>query len=108
MKFVAGNVATATPLALEVDPVLRFGAPARQSYDGALWIIGTGGRPAALLALERYEDFWSHELVSLSTDPISATTSDAWRWVPKEPGIILRRFPAVLRRGIWKLPVCAK
>ena len=51
------------------------------------------------MALERYERFWSHELVSLSTDPISATTSDAWRWVPKEPGIILQRFPESLPVG---------
>ena len=99
MKFVAGNTATATPLVLKADPVLRFGGPALQSYDGALWIIGTNGRPAALMALERYEGFWSHELVSLSTNPISATTSDAWRWVPKEPGIILQTFPESLPVG---------
>lgn len=99
MKFVAGKTATATPLALGADPVLRFSVPTRQSDDAALWIVGTNGRPAALMALERYEVFWSHELVSLSTGPISATTSDAWRWVPKEPGINLQRFPESLPVG---------
>lgn len=69
------------------EPALRFNDPAREFHDGTIWAMGKGGRPAALVTLEKYPSLWAYELISLSTDEISAVLADGRRWAPAKPGI---------------------
>lgn len=78
------------------DPVLRFNDEASpyKFRDGTLWVFADGKRPRMLLSLERYEDTWGHELVSLAEAPtISAKTKHQWEWAPSEAGLVFERFP---------------
>ncbi|MGH7139666.1 MAG: hypothetical protein ACREHD_28335, partial [Pirellulales bacterium] len=64
-KVLAGE-SERNELPLIKDPIFRFSDPARASSDGTIWAWGKKGRPAALITIERYETFWSYELVSLT------------------------------------------
>lgn len=78
------------------DPILRFNDDASpfKFRDGTLWVFADGKRPRVLLSLERYEDTWGHELVSLSEGPtVSAMTKHNWKWAPREAGLTFQRFP---------------
>lgn len=80
-------------LSLIADPILRFSDPARTFSDGTIWAWGEKGRPAALITIERYENFWSYELVSLAVGHVQATRPDGERWRPTQPGIELKPMP---------------
>lgn len=78
------------------DPILRFNDDASpyKFRDGTLWVFADGRRPRVLLSLERYEDTWGHELVSLAEKPtVSAVTKHDWEWSPDEAGLSFQRFP---------------
>jgi hypothetical protein len=83
------------------EPIYRFDDPARSFSDGTLWAFGKSGRPAALLCLslekaDRGGLKWIHELTSLSTGPIAASSrhgSGPWIWNPKEAGVALAPIP---------------
>ncbi len=83
---------------LVADPIYRFDDPTRRYSDGTLWAFGRQGRPAALLCLslernERGEFWWLHELTSLSTGPVAASSrheSGGWLWNPKAAGVEFR------------------
>jgi hypothetical protein len=75
------------------QPLLRFNDPAREFHDGAVWAFGERGRPAVLLALERYGSKWNWELVSTSKEGLSAELVDGWKWAPARPGLELRELP---------------
>lgn len=78
------------------EPVLRFNDQASpfKFRDGTLWVFADEGRPRMLLSLERYDDTWGHELVSLSETPsISAKTKHGWDWESPEPGLVFKTFP---------------
>jgi hypothetical protein len=72
------------------EPLLRFSDPTRHFSDGTVWAWSLGGRPLALAAVERYEDFWSYELIALASDGLRVTTADGWTW---QPGPGLTRAP---------------
>ncbi|HWB07801.1 MAG TPA: hypothetical protein VG826_01060 [Pirellulales bacterium] len=80
-------------LALVTDPIFRFSDPARTFSDGTIWAWGEKGRPAALITIERYETFWSYELVSLTTGQLQVTRPDGVRWSPSQPGVDLKPMP---------------
>lgn len=84
------------PLARLEDPILRFNDEASpyKFRDGTLWVFADNKRPRVLLSLERYEDTWGHELVSLSEAPtVSAITKHEWEWSPREAGLEFQPFP---------------
>ena len=80
------------------EPIYRFDDPARRFSDGTIWAFGTSGRPTALLCLSLEKNDrgglqWIHELVSLSTGPVAASSrhsSGPWVWNPKDAGIEFR------------------
>jgi hypothetical protein len=83
------------------EPIYRFDDPARLFSDGTIWAFGKSGRPDALLCLsleknDRGQLKWIHELTSLSSGPVAASSrhgSGPWVWNPKEPGIVLQPIP---------------
>jgi hypothetical protein len=86
---------------LIAEPIYRFDDPARLFSDGTLWAFGKAGRPDALVCLsleknDRGQLKWIHELISLSSGPVAASSrhaSGAWLWNPKDPGIVLQPIP---------------
>lgn len=75
-------------------PVLRYSDVTRKSHDSSLWIWSSGGRPAAILAIEFYPDYrntpsWLFEIASLSTNKIGARNKLGLNWTAKKPGIEL-------------------
>jgi hypothetical protein len=83
------------------EPIYRWDDPARLFSDGTIWAFGKSGRPDALLCLSLEKDHrgqlkWIHELTSLSSGPVAASSrhaSGSWIWNPKEPGIVLQAIP---------------
>ncbi len=87
-------------------PLLRFDDPARGFHDGTIWAFGTTGRPAALGTLERYESFWSYELIALSDSTITAKSADGVVWSPRAPSlewIHLTDVPAAADSGVRRM-----
>jgi len=82
------------PLELVDAPLLRFSDPSREFGDGTLWAWSRNGRPLVLVAIERYPERWSYELISLLPieDPaaVSVRSSSGRRWMPDLPGIVLQ------------------
>ena len=83
------------------EPIYRFDDPTRSYSDGTVWAFGRSGRPAALFCAsleknERGELWWLHELTSLSTAPLAASSrhpSGGWVWNPKDGGIKFQPVP---------------
>ncbi len=103
-----------TEAPLSDRPLRRWSEPTREASDGALWIFGTAGRPAAVVALELYPDpnhhqVWAYEFVSLSTGPVEVSGGSgfdiAWSdlpppradgsllWTPAVPGVTFQSIP---------------
>jgi hypothetical protein len=90
--------ATGTKSELIGEPIYRWDDPARLFSDGTIWAYGKSGRPDALLCLsleknDRGQLKWIHELTSLSSGPVAASSrhgSGPWVWNPKEAGIVLQ------------------
>jgi hypothetical protein len=77
------------------EPVLRYSDSTRQTLESTLWLWSSGGRPAAILAVEYYPQGpqgarWLYEIASLSTERIAAERDGAFRFVAKEPGLKLQ------------------
>jgi hypothetical protein len=91
-------VPAGTKSELMSEPIYRFDDPARLFSDGTIWAFGKSGRPDALLCLsleknDRGQLNWIHEVTSLSSGPVAASSrhgSGPWAWNPKEPGIVLQ------------------
>jgi hypothetical protein len=82
------------PIGLLPDPLLRFDGPDAKCFDGAIWAADNGGRPACLVVMERYPDFWSHELVSLACEPLTAKLATSGRhWSPRCTGFEVKPLP---------------
>ena len=94
VRFYDSVDQTSQDAALKIQPkhIFRFNDVAREFHDATIWAYGDKGRPAALMAVERYKKFWSLELVSLSTTPISAVSTDGWRWSTKDAGLVYKLF----------------
>ncbi|MBW3599713.1 MAG: hypothetical protein KY475_20885 [Planctomycetes bacterium] len=75
------------------NPRLRFGDPTRAFHDGTLWTWSSGGRPVLMVGVERYEDFWSYELISLTPSPLEVQTETGWRWKPQDEPAVERPVP---------------
>jgi hypothetical protein len=77
------------------EPVLRYADNTRQNNEATLWIWTSGGRPAAIAAIELYPKHvkgpqWLYEIASLSTERIAAERGDELAWRAKEPGLKLQ------------------
>src|SRR5688500_8938557 len=106
MKELAGSIRllsdpqrTDSAVKLLPEPALRYGDSTRRNYESTLWIWSSGGRPAAILAVEFYPmsprgPRWLYELASLSTKPIAAEHAKDFRWTGKGPGLALARLDA--------------
>lgn len=78
-------------------PILRYSDGTRDSQDSSLWIWSSGGRPAALLAVELYPKpprgpRWLFEIASLSTERIGARHATDLVWNAKEPGLVFQKL----------------
>jgi len=73
-------------------PLLRFSDPAREGFDGTLWLWISNARPVALLSLTRYPDFWNYEHISFSERPLEFSGREGWKWTSQgKPGAWLQR-----------------
>ena len=89
------------------EPIYRFDDPARWYSDGTIWAFGQSGRPTALFCLsleknDRGELWWLHELTSLATGPVAASSrhaSGAWIWNAKAAGLKSQPVPEVTAPG---------
>src|SRR4051812_23177 len=61
MRKVAGSIrvladpkTVESAVKLKEEPVLRYADSTRQAHEATLWIWSSGGRPAAILAVEYY------------------------------------------------------
>ena len=61
-------------------PLLRFSDPAREGFDGTLWLWSSNSRPVALLSLTRYSEFWNYEHISLTERPLEFSGQEGWKW----------------------------
>ena len=79
------------------EPVLRYTDGTRQTFDSTLWIWGTAGRPAAIMAIEHYPknqvaNRWLFEVASLSDKRISIEYGRDIDWTANKPGLELARL----------------
>jgi hypothetical protein len=86
------------PVALAVNPILRYDDTARRIQDSTIWAWGTTGRPKALLKLElnpfRPSDrHWLYGVVSLSPKLIKVQSDAGWQWSASAPGLVLQDIP---------------
>jgi hypothetical protein len=65
------------------DALLRFNDATRDFHDGTLWAYCDFGRPCCLASIERYEKFWSYELISLTELPLAVKVGE-WTWRPQD------------------------
>lgn len=67
------------------DPVFSYAEPTRETGGiGTLWVFGSKGRPAALLAQSKADGrpVWGYELAAL-LEGVSVEMHDGWKWTPK-------------------------
>ncbi|HZL87362.1 MAG TPA: hypothetical protein VFB96_03210, partial [Pirellulaceae bacterium] len=67
------------------QPVFSYSEPTRETGGiGTLWVWGTRGRPAALLAQSKADGrpVWGYELMALA-EAVSVEMHDGWKWTPK-------------------------
>jgi hypothetical protein len=115
-----GEGRTAHPLPMRPEPLKRWSDPDNNVSDAAIWAWGEGGRPQALVLIERFGKPGSEdsrlirglELVSLADEPLelegsnnvrarhAATVADSKplmtdeiHWNPKPPGLTFRDVP---------------
>jgi len=74
------------------EPVLRYTDSTRQTSDSTLWILGSTGRPTAVVAIEHYpknvdSKRWICEVASLSNERISVEYGRTIDWTAKKPGL---------------------
>jgi hypothetical protein len=78
--------------ALAPEPVLRYVDNTRRIHESSLWIWGPQGRPAAIVAIEYYDDpprgaRWLYEIASLSTERIAVERGGDINWTATEAGL---------------------
>ena len=74
------------------EPLLRYGDEARNIHESALWAWGEGGRPTAVLKVERMpaqvpSKRWVEGVVSLSPRLVAVTFHDNRTWTARKPGL---------------------
>jgi hypothetical protein len=99
MKAVAGSIRllgnaqdAESAIKLVEEPVLRYTDNTRENGESSLWIWSSGGRPAAILAVELYPKpprgpRWLAEIASLSESRIAARHAGDLDWAAKSPGL---------------------
>ena len=83
-----------SPLTFSREPIFAFTDPTRAENGGTLWLIGTEGRPQAILSLflTSSEAHWTYEFTSLTTESLLIEKPDDWQWRPNESGLTLNDF----------------
>ncbi len=76
------------------EPLLRYADNTRYNNEATLWIWSSGGRPAAIAAIELYPRHpkgpqWLYEIASLSPERIAVERKEILNWTAKEPGLKL-------------------
>ena len=84
-----------TPFKLQPEAVLRFNNPVGGAKDGAVFLwLGAAGRPEAVAQVSlNGQGVWVHEFSSLSTGPLTATSTSATVWAPTTEGVKFRPVP---------------
>lgn len=82
------------PTGFTYEPALRFDDAPRGIVDASMWMLGKSGRPAAILALEFYDnDTVMYELTSNAEPPKSVRGAD-WEWKPQDQPFDWTKIPA--------------
>jgi len=72
------------PAGFTYEPAWRFDDNPRGIVDASMWILGKSGRPAAVLALEFYDnDTVMYELTS-NAEPPQSVRGPNWEWKPQD------------------------
>ena len=79
-----GPPSAAATLQPNTAALLRFNDATREFHDGTLWAYCDRGRPCLMVSIEKYDKFWSHELISLTERELVVEAGD-WTWQPQEP-----------------------
>lgn len=82
------------PTGFTYEPALRFDDAPRGIVDASMWILGKSGRPAAILALEFYDnDTVMYELTS-NAEPPKSVRGAHWEWKPQDQPFDWTKIPA--------------
>ncbi len=100
MKAYQSKEGVDVALELSEKPLLRYADTARLCEDAGVWAWGRTGRPAALVNLEKYKDFWFYYLVCLTDSRVYAVNPAGEHWTPRESALKWQQFP--------KAPVAAQ
>jgi hypothetical protein len=70
-------------------PIFTFTDPTRVESEGTVWIVGTKGRPKAILSLffEGNSKHWIYEFTSLGPQTVSVAKESRWEWRTSENGL---------------------
>jgi hypothetical protein len=88
--------ASARPIKLVTEPVLRFSDPDRLHSDGTLWVWGDRGRPRAFSEVFLKDDNESvlyHGLTSTADGPLVGRKNERTIWSPNRAGISFAVLP---------------
>ena len=88
-------------LALQAEPLLHYGDPARGIREGTLWAWGRarGGRAAALMKVEYWPGaegeagHWGLAVGALAPRPVSVEFPDRLHWTSRKPGLAMTALP---------------
>jgi hypothetical protein len=96
----------AQPVEVVETAILRYSSPGGidTTTDGAVWVWGRTGRPAALSAiffeqLPTGEEKWSCELTALADEPLVLVAKPGWKWTPLKSELRWTPFPGAAAVG---------
>ena len=90
---------TSKELKLNPEPILRYNDQPRGILDATLWSWSDGGRPAAIIKLEKYRKDESHprewldNLTSFSPGLVRAEWKHGITWQARQPALMLEALP---------------
>jgi hypothetical protein len=86
-------------LKLNPDPILSYNDQPRAILNATLWSWSDGGRPVAIIKLEKYRKDkahpyeWLDNLTSFSTGLVRAEWQHGVTWQARRPALTLKTFP---------------
>ena len=79
---------------LQEKPILRFSNPVLGTKDGSAYFWTDGGRPQAIVKIYTFNnEYFSHELQSLSENAIVAERDSKSIWTPTKAGVRFQEIP---------------
>jgi hypothetical protein len=87
LKVESSQIKDPEKLKFVENPILRFDDPTREFFDGAVFRLGSQGRPTALATLEMYVRegdiaYLQHECISAVDAAFTVDTDRGYHWSP--------------------------